>query len=172
MRIFSLAHSFAAPWDVTTAATWCKYPNEHSPHVVGVDVLRREVEGSVLRTERLLTCKQPIPGWVRMLAGGLDTSYVREVLEVDLAAQTLTLRLTNLTMNQLLRVEETVVYRPDPADGQATLFEQTAEITAFAGLQRVSRQIEEWSVERFGQNAVLGRRGLEAVLDAVKAKLP
>lgn len=145
-----------------------------STHVVAVDVLRREVDSStgVLRTERLITCKQAIPRWILALVGGSDVSFVREVSEVDPKAKTLTLRSVNLTMNSLLSVYETVVYSPNPEDPEnSTNFTQEAQITAYASFRRLCNKIEDWSVDRFHQNALLGKQGFESVLQKVTQKV-
>ncbi|ANB11834.1 Ups2p [Sugiyamaella lignohabitans] len=174
MKIFSTQHTFAYDWEHVSCANWKKYPNEMSTHVVAVDVLRREIDSTtgVLRTERLITCKQAIPSWVLALVGGTDVSYVREVSEVDPKSRSLTLRSVNLTMNQLLTVYETVNYTPDPANPkQATLFNQEAQITAYASFRRLCSKIEDWTVDRFGQNAALGKKGFESVLSQVAQKV-
>ncbi|CDK27642.1 unnamed protein product [Kuraishia capsulata CBS 1993] len=165
MKLFSSEHQFAYPWEQVTAANWLKYPNEVSTHVIGVDVLRREVDPSsgILTTERLLTCEQAIPGWLRHLVGGASRSYVREISLVDPKQKTLTMRSCNLTMCNLLRVHETCIYSP-ATDGSSTTFTQTAEITAYASWKKICDKIEDWSVERFGQNAIKGRTGFEGVL--------
>lgn len=145
-----------------------------STHVVAVDVLRRELDEStgILRSERLITCKQAIPSWILCLVGGKDVSYVREVSEVDVKNRTLTLRSINLTMNQLLSVYETVTYKPNPLNARnSTLFEQEAQIKAYANFRRLCNKIEDWSVERFGSNAKLGKAGFESVLQQVYQKV-
>ena len=45
---------------------WHKYPNPHCSHVVTVDVIDRSVDPStgVIRTERVLGCKQRAPTWI------------------------------------------------------------------------------------------------------------
>jgi hypothetical protein len=174
MKIFESHHQFAYSWEDVSAANWKKYPNEMSTHVVAVDVLRREVDSNtgVLTTERLITCKQSIPKWIMALVGGTNVSYVREVSEVDPRSRTVTMRSVNLTMNNLLSVYETVVYRPDPQNpAMSTLFEQEAQITAYASFRRVCSKIEDWSVERFNHNAKLGRAGFESVLAQVTKKV-
>lgn len=174
MKIFSTEHCFEYPWEQVSAANWKKYPNEMSTHVIAVDVLRREIDSQsgVLRTERLITCKQAIPSWVLALVGGSDVSYVREVSEVDPRAKTLTLRSVNLTMNTLLSVYETVVYSPNPKDpANSTSFTQEAQITAYASFRRLCNKIEDWSVDRFHQNAKLGKAGFESVLQKVAQKV-
>jgi len=173
MKIFESSHFFNYPWDKVTAANWQKYPNKLSTHVVSVDVLDREidVERKTLRTERLIGCKQAVPKWLSCLVGGLEYSFVREVSEVDLINKTLVLKSHNLTMNHLLRVNETVIYRPLQEDPDLTTkFEQIAEITAFASFKRICDKLEEWSVERFGQNAKIGKKGFESVLEVLSEK--
>lgn len=167
MKIFSTGHDFNYSWEQVTAANWQKYPNELATHVVSVDILNREIdaERNVLRTERLIACKQAIPSWLRAIVGGDEYSYVREISEVDLNTKTLTMKSANMTMCNLLLVKETVTYSPDPKmPSERTRFEQEAEITAFLPFSRLCNKIEEWSVERFGQNASIGKRGFEGVL--------
>lgn len=167
MRLFHNQHVFDYSWDYITAANWKKYPNEVSTHVVAVDVLRRELDisGKVLTSERLITCKQSVPQWVMMLVGGSNISYVREVSVVDLNEKSLILRSCNLTGSSLLKVYETVKYMPHPDDPQnRTLFKQEAQITAYATFTKVCNKIEEWSVNRFHENAEKGKRGFDSVL--------
>ncbi|CAM9017537.1 hypothetical protein WICANDRAFT_40009 [Wickerhamomyces anomalus NRRL Y-366-8] len=166
MKIFSNSCEFYYPWEQVTAANWRKYPNEMSTHVVAVDVLRRELDPTckILTTERLITCKQSIPSWLLCMVGGKEVSYVREVSTVDMNTKTLTLRSINLTLNNLLKVYETVTYKPDQTDPFKTCFNQEAQITAYATFQRICNKIEDWSVERFGENAKKGKIGFDSVL--------
>jgi len=167
MQLFQSSHHFNYPWEYVTAANWQKYPNELSTHVVSVDILDRTIdaERKVLRTERLIGCKQLIPLWLRFIVGGQEYSYVREVSEVDLVNKTLVMKSSNLTLNNLLLVNETVIYSPD---GNRTLFTQLAEITAYALISKLTDKIEQWSVERFGQNAKIGKLGFEGVLSKLQ----
>lgn len=170
MKIFSTTHDFPYSWTHLTSAHWQKYPNPHSSHVIATDVLRREISPcqTKLLTERLITCKQRIPSWVSMILGADEVNYVREVSIVDLSEKTLTLRSVNLSMVNILKVSEVVVYKPHPLDpGNKTIFEQEAQITAFVGLRSIKEKIEEWCVERFGQNARYGRMGFDDVLERV-----
>jgi hypothetical protein len=70
MKLFEKEVQFEHPWDRVTLASWRKYPNDNSQHVLHVDILSREVcpKTGVLKTERLITCKQNVPSiieWVR-----------------------------------------------------------------------------------------------------------
>ncbi|CEP61449.1 PRELI/slowmo family protein LALA0_S03e03114g [Lachancea lanzarotensis] len=169
MKLFQNAQEFNYPWDQVTAANWRKYPNEVSTHVVAVDVLRREldVSGTKLTSERLITCEQSIPKWLSMLIGCSNRSFVREVSVVDMNAKTLTLKSCNLTCAHLLKVYETVKYLPHGSDPEKTLFQQEAQITAYATISTLCNRIEEWSVKRFDENASKGRQGFDSVLQVL-----
>ncbi|XDT40458.1 PRELI/MSF1 domain profile [Nakaseomyces glabratus] len=166
MRLFQNTCEFAYPWDQVTAANWNKYPNEVSTHVVAVDVLRRELSasGRQLVTERLITVKQSVPRWVLLVVGASKQSYVREVSTVDLDTRTLTMRSCNLTFWNIMKVYETVKYMPDAVNPDKTVFKQEAQISVCGTLGRFCNKVEEWSVQRFGENAKKGKMGFDLVL--------
>ena len=99
--------------------------------------------------------------------GGECHSHVLEVSYVDPTAKKMTMASTNLTWSKALSVRETVVYQPSPSAPDAkTQFRQDAQITALCGgWQKLRNSIEEFSVDRFDQNARRGREGFEAVLE-------
>lgn len=168
MKLFQNSYDFDYPWEQVTAANWKKYPNAISTHVVAVDVLKREIinEGNSLVSERLITIKQGVPRWIMMLVGGSNVSYVREISTVDLKAKTLTLRSCNLTSSNILKVYETVKYSPHPEDpANKTLFKQEAQITAYGTINRLCSKMEDWSVQRFNDNAMKGKLGFDSVLE-------
>lgn len=192
MRAFQNSCTFEYSWNQVSIANWRKYCawNTQSTHVIAVDTLSRHVDPSTgivclrplphspndnskrltakrqLHSERLITCRQSAPRWLLKLTGVPDVSHVRELSEVDPATETVTMRSENLTGSHIVRVQETVIYSPHPDAPRArTLFTQGACITAYGGFSRVCAKVEEWSVERFVQNAQRGRMGLEAVLE-------
>lgn len=176
MKVFSTASTFTYSWDEVSTSNWIKYCpwNSKTPHVLSVDTLSRSIDAAtgILRTERLIACKQNAPKWLATLLGqgAADESLVHEVSYVDPHTKTLTLCSVNMTFNHLLSVRETVQYTPHPSRPSAeTLFEQRAEITALCGgWTGIKRRIEEFSVERFGQNAARGREGFEMVLQKAR----
>lgn len=62
MKVFSNKVTYNYSWDEVSTANWTKYGpwNNKSEHVIAVDTLSREVDPAtgILRTERLITCKQ------------------------------------------------------------------------------------------------------------------
>jgi hypothetical protein len=194
MKVFSSDCTFDYSWAEVSTANWRKYCpwNTRSTHVIAVDTLCRSIDPSshILRTERLITCKQNAPAWLVSLFGGSDTSLVHETSYVDPVARKVTMVSTNLTWSNLLNVKETVVYEPEQQQQKGpvtrpegvlqgvveqqqqqqqkerTRFRQEARIEALCGgWQKIRTKIEEASVERFGENAIKGREGFEAVLE-------
>lgn len=135
---------------------------------MAVDTLSRHVDSAtgILRTERLITCKQNAPQWVLTILGGDTTSQVYEVSYVDPKQKKVTMCSTNISWANLLQCRETVVYQPVAQSPQRTEFKQEARIVAFCGgWQKIRNKIEESCVERFRENAVRGREGFEMVLE-------
>lgn len=97
------------------------------------------------------------------LFGGSEDAFVREISFVDPASQTATITSVNLSLSQFATCYENIRYSPAP-DGR-TAFTQTAEIQARMALWRsVSDKLENWLVQRFEQNAQLGKAGFSDVL--------
>lgn len=169
MKVFSSSHTFNYSWEEVSTANWRKYCpwNDKSTHVVAVDTLARHVDPAtgILRTERLITCKQSAPEWIKALMGSGDLSHVFETSYVDPARRTVTMVSWNLTFANFLNCQETVVYRPVSGNAHQTAFDQEARITALCGgWQRIRNKIEDFSVSRFRDNAVKGKEGFETVL--------
>ena len=140
--------------------------NDRADHVIAVDTLSRTLDPQthILRTERLITCKQAAPQWMRSFLGSSDTSLVYEVSYVDPAAKKVTMCSQNMTFSDLISVQETVEYTPSRMTGKTT-FDQHAKIIALCGgWQKIKNTIEDFTVERFRQNAIKGREGFERVL--------
>ncbi|KAI9652662.1 MAG: hypothetical protein M1831_006649 [Alyxoria varia] len=206
MKIFSSQHDFDYDSNEVSKANWLKYSpwNKESTHVVAVDTLSRSVNprSGVLRSERLITCRQPAPKWLRPFLGGAEVSYIYEISHITPPATsaksqtsvepTSSFRTTepspdrtppaaralsslpsirmvsdNLTWSDILRVHEVVTYNPSPEDPhRKTRFEQHATITSLCGgWDKIRNKIEEFTIDRFEQNAARGRQGFEMVLE-------
>ncbi|PKS07704.1 hypothetical protein jhhlp_006312 [Lomentospora prolificans] len=169
MRWLSNNVTFNYSWEEVSIANWQKYGpwNNKSTHVIAVDTISRNVdeETGILRTERLITCKQSAPEWLKGLMGNsMEISHVYEASYVNPQDRTVTMVSQNLTWSNLVSVQETVVYKP--VCDKKTSFEQTAKITALCGgWQRIKNSIEDTLVKRFMENAHTGREGFEMVLE-------
>lgn len=178
--LLSLASSYALlttllPFVVLFAAVWNKYPNPHADHVVSVDVLNQSLDptSGQLRTERIIGVRQGAPGWLVRLVGASEDTYVREVVMINPLTKQFQMTSTNLSLTDYMLVKEYITYTPriPPRSAQEeTVFRQVADITAtgFTGiLASAGRKVEEWSYNRYGDNAAKGRAGLQSVLDAL-----
>jgi len=169
MKVFSNSVTYNYSWEEVSTANWRKYGpwNNKSEHVIAVDTLSRSVDPStgILRTERLITCKQSAPEWLKTIMGTtMEVSHVYEASYVDPGARTVTMVSQNLTWSNLVNVQEEVVYRP--LGEHQTQFAQSARITALCGgWQRIKNSIEDTLVNRFRENAIKGREGFERVLE-------
>lgn len=168
MRIFSTSSTFNYTWEEVSTANWRKYCpwNDKCEHVIAVDTLSRHVDPDtgILRTERLITCKQSAPKWLASLMGGNETSHVYETSYVDPAEKKVTMVSSNLTFSNIISCHETVTY--SPLSATQTRFQQEAKIVALCGgWQKVKNAVEEATVTRFSENAKRGREGFEAVLE-------
>jgi len=168
MKVFSSDCTFNYSWEEVSTANWRKYCpwNDKSTHVIAVDTISRNVdsETGILRTERLITCKQSAPKWLNSLMGGNETSHVFETSYVDPASKKVTMISQNLTFSNIISVRETVIYQPLSAT--RTQFVQDAKITALCGgWQKVKNAVEEATVTRFSENARKGKEGFESVLE-------
>lgn len=167
MKVFSNTCTFNYSWEEVSTGNWRKYCpwNDKTTHVIAVDTISREVDPAtgILRTERLITCKQAAPEIFKAVFGCMDTSQVFETSYVDPTNKTVTMVSHNLTWANLVQVQETVVYKPLTAG--TTEFEQSARITALCGgWQRIKNGIEDSLVTRFRENAIKGKEGFECVL--------
>ena len=168
MKLFANTHAFSHSWQQVTAANWRKYPNEMSPQVVNVDILNRSVDPTtgIMKTERLIACKQPIPSWMRRLFGADDVSYCYEVSYTDARRQSHESTTTNLTFSDMMRLEERVKYTADPQKPtEQTVMEQSVAVDADAFYSAIKNRVEEFSVSRFQVNAEKGRAALEMVIN-------
>ena len=160
---------------------WHKYPNSKCTHVVSIDTIDRSVDPKtgIIRTERVLGCKQKAPLWIvkvrppselyiflltfGQLFGGSEDAFVREISFVNPATQNVTITSVNLSLSQFATCYEQVRYTP--VSPHRTAFTQTAEIQVRMGLWRSATDgLEKWLVQRFEQNAHLGKLGFTDVL--------
>ena len=117
MKVFSNNETFDYSWEEVSTANWRKYCpwNKKSTHVVAVDTVSRTVDPAtgILRTERLITCQQSAPEWLKkMMGGAMEESQVLETSYVDPSRKTVTMVSANLTLSHLINVQETVIYKP------------------------------------------------------------
>ncbi|CED82042.1 Predicted member of the intramitochondrial sorting protein family [Phaffia rhodozyma] len=174
VQIFSQAFSFPHEWSKVVSGVWQKYPNPATAHVISVDTIGRTVDPAtgVVRTERVIGCKQSAPRWAIKMLGGTEDAYVREVSFVDPVSQKMTMFSVNLSLSQYLTVLESITYSPSHSSPKSsTLFSQTAEISARGSLWKsVADKLETVSLERFVANAALGKEGFEGVLSKLWEK--
>ncbi|KAM8826684.1 PRELI domain containing protein 3A isoform 1-T1 [Synchiropus picturatus] len=180
MRIWSSEHVFSYPWETVIKAAMRKYPNPMNPNVVGVDVLDRSLDSEGrLHSHRLLSTEWGLPGIVRAILGTNHTqTYVKEHSIVDPDEKKMELCSTNvsrrrrrrlsqqgligssfqITLTNLISVDERLLYRPHPDNPDMTVLTQEAIITV-KGVS-LSSYLEGMMARRMTANA---RKGWDAI---------
>ncbi|XP_025918825.1 PRELI domain containing protein 3A isoform X3 [Apteryx rowi] len=108
-----------------------KYPNPMNPCVVGVDVLDRSLDNQGrLHSHRLLSTEWGLPSIVKAILGTSRTlTYIEEHSVVDPVEKKMELCSTNITLTNLVSVDERLVYMPHPENPEKTVLTQEAIIT-------------------------------------------
>ncbi|XP_076992138.1 PRELI domain containing protein 3A [Tamandua tetradactyla] len=171
MRIWSAEHVFRHPWDTVIKAAMRKYPNPMNPCVVGVDVLERMVDGQGrLHSHRLLSTEWGLPAFVKAILGTSRTlTYIKEHSIVDPVEKRMELCSTNITLTNLVSVNERLVYTPHPENPEMTVLTQEAIITV-KGIS-LGSYLESLMASTISSNAKKGREAVEWVIGSLNAEL-
>ncbi|EFO25006.1 hypothetical protein LOAG_03479 [Loa loa] len=163
MKFWTSEHVFDHPWDTVAHAAWRKYPNPMNCAVIGIDVLEQHplVDGS-LRSERIIQSHFPIPAWVTKLTGFSGTQYSYEMTEINPAKKVMTLITRNMNAGRFLRVDERLLYKPDPYNKDRTILQQEAAVNV--DLPAFADYCEKMFLNIYETNAEKGRKGLEWVI--------
>nr|XP_009684344.1 PREDICTED: protein slowmo homolog 1 isoform X5 [Struthio camelus australis] len=148
------------PWDTVIKAAMRKYPNPMNPCVVGVDVLDRSLDNQGrLHSHRLLSTEWGLPSIVKAILGTSRTlTYIEEHSVVDPVEKKMELCSTNITLTNLVSVDERLVYTPHPENPEKTVLTQEAIITV-KGIS-LSSYLESLMANTISSNA---RKGWDAI---------
>ncbi|OPJ68532.1 PRELI domain containing protein 3A isoform X1 [Patagioenas fasciata] len=171
MKIWSSEHVFGHPWDTVIKAAMRKYPNPMNPSVVGVDVLDRSLDNQGrLHSHRLLSTEWGLPSIVKAILGTSRTlTYIAEHSVVDPVEKKMELCSTNITLTNLVSVDERLVYTPHPENPEKTVLTQEAIITV-KGIS-LSSYLESLMANTISSNARKGRDALEWVISKLNTEL-
>ncbi|NWH56997.1 PLD3A protein, partial [Geococcyx californianus] len=159
------------PWDTVIKAAMRKYPNPMNPCVVGVDVLDRSLDNQGrLHSHRLLSTEWGLPSIVKAILGTSRTlTYIEEHSVVDPVEKKMELCSTNITLTNLVSVDERLVYTPHPENPEKTVLTQEAIITV-KGIS-LSSYLESLMANTISSNARKGRDALEWVISKINTEL-
>jgi len=152
-----------------TCANWRKYPNDLSEHVLSCDVLERSVDPQtgILKTERLLKCKQVAPSILKWLGFQVDEeAFFSEISYLDPKTQTYIATTYNMSLTNILAIKETLSYQACKTNANQTQLTQNCQAIALGGAS-VGQIVESAALKVFGANAVKGREGLELVVQKI-----
>ncbi|XP_074055602.1 PRELI domain containing protein 3A isoform X2 [Macrotis lagotis] len=162
--------SHSHPWDTVIKAAMRKYPNPMNPCVVGVDVLDRSLDNrGRLHSHRLLSTEWGLPTLVKAVLGTNRTlTYIKEHSVVDPVGKKMELCSTNITLTNLVLVNERLVYTPHPDNPEMTVLTHEAVITV-KGFS-LGSYLESLMANTISSNARKGRDALEWVINRLNTE--
>ncbi|XP_028302254.1 PRELI domain containing protein 3B-like [Gouania willdenowi] len=171
MKIWTSEHIFNHPWETVTKAAMQKYPNPMNPNVIGVDVLDRNIDRQGrLHSKRLLSTEWGLPSIVKSIIGSSRTyTYVQEESVVDPKEKTFQLQSSNITLTNLVSVDEKLTYKPHPENPEKTVLTQEA-IISVKGVS-LSSYLEGVMASSISSNAGKGREAMEWVIRRLNAEI-
>ncbi|XP_065052109.1 PRELI domain-containing protein 1, mitochondrial-like [Rhopilema esculentum] len=162
MRCYTTGSNIRYTWDQVSAAFHKRYPNPWSKHVLTEDVVSRCLEGTKLKTTKLISKTNRLPKWGEKFVSNPTACIVEESI-VDPVNKTLITYTRNITYQKLMVVEEKCEYTKSSDCKDWTLCSRQAWITS--KIYGFSRPIEAFGVERYKNNIQKSRKGLEYVLE-------
>ncbi|XP_043923108.1 PRELI domain containing protein 3A [Protopterus annectens] len=171
MKIWSSEHVFSHPWETVINAAMRKYPNPMNPSVVGVDVLNRSLDGQGrLHSHRLLSTEWGLPSLVRAILGTNKTiTYIEEHSVVDPVERKMELSSANVTLTNLVSVDERLIYQPHPENSEQTVLIQEA-IIKVKGVS-LSSYLEGLMANTISANARKGNKSMEWMIGTLNSEL-
>jgi len=168
MKIWTSQHVFEHPWQSVIQGQFRKYPNPHNPAVIGTDVFNRHVTHGVLHSHRIVTSKWGFPSWVTSIVGGDGSGHAYEYSSVDPASKVMTMRTRNISLANVVTMEETMSYTPHPDDPEKTLLKQETGVTV-RGLP-LCNYLENLIVTTASSNAGKGQQAIDWIVDKIGAE--
>jgi hypothetical protein len=162
MKIWSSEHIFNHSWDNVIKAQINKYPNPLNPGVIGIDVIERRIEQHTISSHRLFITKWNIPEWFHKVIGGNPICYASEHSHIDRENKEFSLRSRNITLNNIISIEEKLTYTVHPQDTAKTLLRQEAQITV-SNMPLIS-YMESLLANTINSNANKGRQAIEYII--------
>ncbi|KAG9067836.1 hypothetical protein KI688_011424 [Linnemannia hyalina] len=168
VKFYQHTSSFEHAWDNVTYAFWLRYPNPFASHVVGCDVIDRQLDPvtGVLRTTRLILKQGVLPRWGRGLIKNPD-AYIVEESEVNPQTQTMVTRTKNLNHVRVMQVEETQTFTVHPENPKWTQVKTEARIISELKWGLTGR-VEAFGINKFMDNSVKARKGMAHILERLR----
>jgi len=120
-----------------------------------------------MKSTRLLTKTNASAKWMSRFLGDRTSTYIVEESVLDPRAKTLTTFTKNITLNNLMTVEEKCVYSVSEENPNWTTCQTHAKITS--GLL-IGNMVEKFGIDRFQNNSAKAKQSIVYVLGKMKEK--
>jgi len=168
VKFYSTQYTFRHPFEDVSYAFLRKYPNPLSQHVLGCDIISRNLdqETGTLTSQRLIqktSSKNKIAE--KLLGKGQSYGFVLEDSVINMKERKMVTVSRNLTYAKILFIEETCTYTASKENSEWT--DMKTEARVVCPLWGWSRPVEGVGLEKFKQNVIKARESLEFVIQKV-----
>lgn len=146
-----------------------RYPNPFASHVISTDVIDVHVndQGKLVQT-KLICKKGRTPKFLTPFLGNIDKSWIIEKTEIDPQLKQLMCYTRNLDHTRILRIEEYTHFQEDQSGKM--LSRSFVKFSSGFRILSIKDRIENWSLQRFGENLKRSRQGLKFVIENFHAQ--
>lgn len=169
-------HTYNHTFETVTLAYFNRYPNPYSAHVKSTDTLEVYIDDlGRLHQIKLIKKSGRLPNFVKPFLGKITTSWIIENTIVDPNSKEMLTYNCNLDHRKIIRVEEYNTYKFDfhknVTNSLVTVLFSSGFTQRFGLGLNIKDRIESWSRNKFSDNLLRSREGLNIVMENVKQRL-
>lgn len=166
-------HTYNHNFETVTLAYFNRYPNPYSTHVKSTDTIEIFIDNNGnLHQTKLIKKSGRLPQFIKPFLGKITTSWIIEKTIVNAKTKELITFNCNIDHKKIIRVEEFNFYKFNFKENVTNSFVTVKFSSGFSqkfglGLG-IKDKIENWSKNKFSDNLMKSRKGLQYVMDSVK----
>jgi len=145
------------PWEQVVQAYNIRFPSHPAfPYLKGSTVPYLETSNKETRLTRIVSLDMGFPGWIKKITG-MEVFTVREDAVIDERARIMSLRSTNISLQDTVRMYEECIYRQHPENPEWTQKELIAYLDLVYCRRHVclglKKNVEHWARGLFTSRA-------------------
>lgn len=156
-------------WEIVTLASFFKYPNPFSAHVLSTDIVSSKInpETGCLHVTRLIHKTSTLPLWIRKFYNTTH-AFVLEESVVDPKKLSMSIVTRNLSHARVAVVEERIQIAKGESEKQ-TLVDTKYTVTVFFGWG-IRSSIENYMTKRLKEHFAKSKLVFQSVLDRLHSQ--
>ncbi|KAG0671466.1 hypothetical protein C6P40_005274 [Pichia californica] len=169
-------HAYNYNFETVTLAYFNRYPNPFATHVKSIDTIEVFIDNEgKLHQIKLIKKNGRLPKFIKPFLGKITTTWIIENTIVDPKNKEMITYNCNLDHTKIIRIEEFNTYKfnfnENLTNSKVTVKFSSGFTHKFAFGLGIRERIENWSKNKFSNNLMNSRQGLQLVMDSVKERL-